>query len=379
MSKNHKKTKTPEISTHLIVKNEMENLPLLIEDLKQFSDEIIVVDTGSTDGTLEWLNENKNEVLKVYEFEWINNFSAARNFALSKVTKSWVFWCDADDRISIELINLLNEIKPNLNNSEFNAYAMIYQYTPTFTQHRHRLFKMSDKPEWQCVCHECIGCKDMKSVILPDECKVIHQREHGKTDRNIEIFDKYIAAGNELTSREMLCFAHEINFAPGRKKEAEEYALKALFMDDVWDVLGWESLVDVLGSSWTLEKEKAHVGIAIIDRFEALHGRLRGDVYYLRACLHDNVGEYNESLKDCYNAINTVMVGLETYNENIHFSKILPAMSIYNTVTDDFTRNRMVEILKLYQDIEFVRNFLVEKGVIKETTIDIGEFVPDPA
>ena len=57
------------ISTCIIVKNEIKNIPGLVEDLRQFSDEIIIVDTGSDDGTAEWLQEHQDEVLK-YEIEY---------------------------------------------------------------------------------------------------------------------------------------------------------------------------------------------------------------------------------------------------------------------------------------------------------------------
>lgn len=367
MSKKSKNNSLPQISTHMIVKNEIENLPLLIEDLRQFSDEIIVVDTGSDDGTLEWLKENSDSVLKYYEFEWINNFSAARNFALSKVTKDWVFWCDADDRISEELIKIINNLKPTLNKNDFNVYTMSYQYTPTFVHHRNRLFKMTNTLRWECVCHECLICDDMCVCLFPENCKIIHQREHGKTERNIEIFDKYIAAGNTLNTRETFCFAHEINSLWDRKKEAEDYVMGAFFKEDAWNVLCWEAFVDVMSPTWIESPEKGQIGIAILNRYEELHGQLRGDVYYVRACLYDNIGDRVNSLKDCYNAINTVKVGIETYNENKYYSKILPAMSIYNSVTDEFTRGRMAEILKLYRDDLQAYNFLVENNLIEPT------------
>lgn len=84
------------ISTCLIAINEEKNLKNLYEDLKIFSDEIILVDTGSTDNTKKVAEELG---MKVYDFEWNNNFADARNFSFSKATGDWIFWCDLDDRI----------------------------------------------------------------------------------------------------------------------------------------------------------------------------------------------------------------------------------------------------------------------------------------
>ena len=118
------------ISTCIIVKNEVNNLPLLIEDLRQFSDEIIIVDTGSDDGTYEWLIEHQDAVLKVDYFKWVKNFSAARNYSFSKATMDWIFWCDADDRISEGLINVMNSLKQNeLDTTDLNAYYFNYYFS----------------------------------------------------------------------------------------------------------------------------------------------------------------------------------------------------------------------------------------------------------
>ncbi|NHM29958.1 glycosyltransferase family 2 protein [Bacillus sp. C11] len=80
----------------MITKNEEKNLPVCLESVKKLVDEIIIVDTGSTDNT-------KHIALhygaKVYDFEWNNDFSAARNYALSKSTSDWNLVLDADEKI----------------------------------------------------------------------------------------------------------------------------------------------------------------------------------------------------------------------------------------------------------------------------------------
>ncbi len=93
----------------MIVKNEERYLKDCLESTKNLVDEIVIVDTGSTDKTLEIAKEyNAN----IYRFDWINDFSAARNFALSKSSGDWILYLDADERISI---NSIDEIKKILN------------------------------------------------------------------------------------------------------------------------------------------------------------------------------------------------------------------------------------------------------------------------
>ena len=84
------------ISLCMIVKNEEEVIGRCLECVKDIVDEIIIVDTGSTDSTKEIVSKYTD---MVYDFEWIDDFSAARNFSFSKASKDYTMWLDADDII----------------------------------------------------------------------------------------------------------------------------------------------------------------------------------------------------------------------------------------------------------------------------------------
>ena len=78
----------------MIVRDEENNLSHCLESVRGTFDEIVVVDTGSTDRTVEIA---RSFGAKVFEFEWVDSFAAARNEALSHATGDYAFWLDADD------------------------------------------------------------------------------------------------------------------------------------------------------------------------------------------------------------------------------------------------------------------------------------------
>ena len=82
------------LSACVIVKNEAKNLPRWFAYAKASADEMIVVDTGSTDDTAALA---KAAGAKVYSFAWQNDFAAAKNFAIAQATGDWVAFLDADE------------------------------------------------------------------------------------------------------------------------------------------------------------------------------------------------------------------------------------------------------------------------------------------
>lgn len=84
------------LSLAMIVKNEAANLPHCLDSVKGLVDEVVVLDTGSTDGTVELA---RSQGARVEAFDWVGDFSAARNVALAHCTGDWILVLDADEAI----------------------------------------------------------------------------------------------------------------------------------------------------------------------------------------------------------------------------------------------------------------------------------------
>jgi glycosyltransferase involved in cell wall biosynthesis len=84
------------VSLTMIVKNEEKNIGTCLESVRGVFDEIVVVDTGSTDRTIEIA---RSFGARVFDFVWVDDFAAARNAALARATGDYAFWLDADDLV----------------------------------------------------------------------------------------------------------------------------------------------------------------------------------------------------------------------------------------------------------------------------------------
>ena len=87
------------VSLCMIVKNEEKNLKACLNGYSALADEIVIVDTGSTDHTVEIA---KAAGAIVIESTWESDFSKARNISIENATSDWILWTDADDRISAD-------------------------------------------------------------------------------------------------------------------------------------------------------------------------------------------------------------------------------------------------------------------------------------
>lgn len=109
--------KKSRLSITVITLNEEKNLPECLDSVKEIANEIVVVDSGSTDRTVEIA---KKYGAKVYEREF-DNYSNQKNYAVQKATGDWILSLDADEKISPELAK---EIREAIKESKFIAYSM---------------------------------------------------------------------------------------------------------------------------------------------------------------------------------------------------------------------------------------------------------------
>ncbi len=186
------------ITLSMIVKNEEKHLRTCLESVKNIADEIVIVDTGSTDSTLEIAKEYRAEI---YYFPWINNFAAARNFALEKSKGKWILYLDADERLSQSSVAELKKLTKSTSAPCKNAYQCSIKNIDEFnnrpsTMLYTRLFPNDPKVRFEGAVHEQIEnsliCNNYK--IVKSGIEIIHtgysaDKEHLrlKAARNLKI------------------------------------------------------------------------------------------------------------------------------------------------------------------------------------------------
>ena len=111
---------SPKVSLCMITKNEEDAIQSCLALVANLVDEIVVVDTGSTDDT-----KNRAQAFgaKTFDFKWQDSFAAARNESLARATGKWILWLDADDRFDSQNHSKLGQLLSNLP-AENNAYTM---------------------------------------------------------------------------------------------------------------------------------------------------------------------------------------------------------------------------------------------------------------
>ncbi|WP_235822102.1 tetratricopeptide repeat-containing glycosyltransferase family 2 protein [Gottfriedia luciferensis] len=212
------------LSLCMIVKNEEAVLSRCLSSISNIVDEIIIVDTGSTDKTKE-IAKNFNSL--IYDFKWINDFSAARNFAFSKATKDYIIWLDADDILTEENANKLLALKKSLN-KKVDAVGMKYHLSfdengnPSFSSVRHRIVKRERNFKWIGFVHEYL---EVYGEIIQSDAAIIHQKDKEYSDRNLKIYENAISSGKELSPRDKYYYANECVDNQLYEKAVEWYEL----------------------------------------------------------------------------------------------------------------------------------------------------------
>lgn len=204
------------ISLCLIVKNEEYSLEQCLASVHGIPDEIIIVDTGSTDHTKEMAAKWTSHV---YDFAWIDDFSAARNASFQYATKDYILWLDADDILQPEERTKLLQLKHTLP-EEVDALSMIYEVphgdgTGNVSRTmRLRLVKREAGFEWRGFVHEDLAL-DTPFRLMKTDITVTHTNKHISgpdtlpSRRNLDIYEKHLAKGHTLNVSDAFHYASE--------------------------------------------------------------------------------------------------------------------------------------------------------------------------
>lgn len=186
----------PLLSLCMIVKNEAQNLPHCLNDIQSVVDEIIVVDTGSSDNTVEIA---KASGAQVYRYGWQNDFSAARNASIEHAAGDYILWLDADDRISPDTRNKLLDLKKGLSFNFFQAYALKVVCKNSLGESAHyyqiRIFPNNEKIRFKGAVHEQVltSIRNSRIQVIQKEIEIEHtgydrpEDSVNKAERNLSI------------------------------------------------------------------------------------------------------------------------------------------------------------------------------------------------
>lgn len=216
------------VSLCMIVKNEAKVLARCLDSIADLMDEIIIVDTGSTDETKQIAADYTD---RIYDFTWTGDFSAARNFAFSRAGMEYIYSADADEVLDEKNRDAFRRLKKTLL-PEIDIVQMYYANQLSYgtiynfdRELRPKLFRRLRTFRWQGAIHEQV---DLEPVIYDSEIEIRHMPEKNHKDRDLAAFVRRTGEGDRLDKRLHNIYAKEL-FISG---EAEDFRNASSFFED---------------------------------------------------------------------------------------------------------------------------------------------------
>lgn len=253
------------LSVMLIVKNEQRHLREILKTVKLFADEIIVIDTGSTDGSKRIARQYAT---KVYDLVWKNDFAQARNFGIRKCTKEYIMWLDADDRINPAHVSHISTLLSEEPVSDIYFFPYHYLYhddgEASLVASRARIFRKKKNIHFEYPVHECLIFSATATTTAVD-IPIYHGNKNTVTDsakRNMGILvpalkkkkyrddmrlwwclgREYIAMDekkNAVAAYKTALGKNDKNVSPNQRSQIE-YELGRIFLDQGEQGLAYE-------------------------------------------------------------------------------------------------------------------------------------------
>ncbi len=183
----------------MIVKNEEDNLYRSISSIQKFIDQIILVDTGSSDNTISIAKKLKCDI---YNYKWDDNFASAKNYAIDKVTGDWILFLDADEEFEAGSSSKLRETIKIAEDSNYESILILLRNINKFGKysnelHPLRIWKNKNSVRYKNPIHEVL--QNYKKPALKSDLVVRHygygdissDKKAEKNKRNFKILKGY--------------------------------------------------------------------------------------------------------------------------------------------------------------------------------------------
>jgi glycosyltransferase involved in cell wall biosynthesis len=258
----------------MIVKDEAQTLPRCLDSIAGAVDELVVVDTGSTDGTPEVARRYTDRVLA---FAWCDDFAAARQFAFDQAIGDWVCWLDADDVVhgAGAIRSLVDVAPPHVGGFSWRyVYGRDARGNVACEFWRERCVRHDGSYRWTGRVHEVLVACRPSELQRSDAVYVEHNsppdRSVVKNRRNLDLLEREYAACGDRPSARLLFYLGREYADAGRLDEAVAMLTRC-----------------VRESSWDEERYLAQLQIADLHRRRACFtASIDADLHALTICPH---------------------------------------------------------------------------------------------
>lgn len=307
------------ISLCMIVKNEEKHIARCLDSMAGLVDEMIIVDTGSTDRTVEIVS---GYTPRVYSYPWTDDFSDARNYSFSNAVMDYCMWMDADDVLEEtekeKFLRLKQSLSPDTDivmmkyHTAFDEAGM-----PSFSYFRERWVRNSSRYRWVGAVHEVIP---PNGKVLYSDIAICHRKTGaGDPDRNLRIYRKMLEEGKFLEPRQQYYYGRELYYHVKYEEAVsvfEQFLLSpegwienkieaCSICADCYSRLGKEqTALTTLLRSMSFDLPRAEL-CCEIGKYFLEHGNCHIAVYWYETALHTPRNEYAGGfvLPDCYDYI----------------------------------------------------------------------------
>lgn len=222
------------ISLCMIVRDEEAVLERCLSSIADLVEEIIIVDTGSQDGTKKIAAQYTDAI---YDFVWIDDFAAARNFSFAQATMAYCLWLDADDKLTEENRRKFQALKKNLDGTADMIYLPYTNDDQTgragLVYYRERLLRRSVGFRWSGRVHEVIA--PAGSMQYGDAAITHCPAPKEVSMRNLHIYEAMLKEGQRLEPREQYYYGREL-YSHRRFAKAAEVFSRFLQEPDGWAI-----------------------------------------------------------------------------------------------------------------------------------------------